>query len=163
MSISRPSCLRAIAQLRRTPWSQLPICRRSVTSIFLLSRRSTSTIRKSTNNHSCNYRTITTTTSLTRRPIISSLSSSNFSSQYDLLNPTSTNGLSTPNTLSNSILNTIHPAQRFMQIRTAKRRTFNPSHRVRKRRHGFLSRLRTRTGRKTLNRRMEKGRTTLSH
>ncbi|KAF2456662.1 hypothetical protein BDY21DRAFT_287141, partial [Lineolata rhizophorae] len=32
-------------------------------------------------------------------------------------------------------------------------RTFNPSHRVRKRRHGFLARARTKAGRKILNRR----------
>ncbi|TKA27740.1 hypothetical protein B0A50_04841 [Salinomyces thailandicus] len=47
--------------------------------------------------------------------------------------------------------------------RGAKRDTFNPSHRVRKRRHGFLARLRTRTGRKVLLRRKLKGRNTLSH
>jgi large subunit ribosomal protein L34 len=34
---------------------------------------------------------------------------------------------------------------------------------VRKRRHGFLSRIRTRKGRATLKRRRAKGRSTLSH
>lgn len=56
-----------------------------------------------------------------------------------------------------------NPAQTLIQVRGAKRDTFNPSHRVRKRRHGFLARLRTRTGRKVLARRKAKGRNTLSH
>jgi large subunit ribosomal protein L34 len=51
----------------------------------------------------------------------------------------------------------------LLQVRGAKRDTFNPSHVVRKRRHGFLSRIRTRTGRMTLKRRRAKGRSTLSH
>lgn len=57
----------------------------------------------------------------------------------------------------------LHPSAACMQVRNAKRDTFNPSHRVRKRRHGFLSRLRTRTGRNTLKRRRLKRRSTLSH
>ena len=44
------------------------------------------------------------------------------------------------------------------QVRTAIRNTYNPSHRVRKRRHGFLARLHSRTGRKILKRRRKKGR-----
>ncbi|KAF4629902.1 hypothetical protein G7Y89_g8247 [Cudoniella acicularis] len=36
-----------------------------------------------------------------------------------------------------------HPAMEAMQVRCAPRNTFNPSHFVRKRRHGFLARLRT--------------------
>lgn len=51
----------------------------------------------------------------------------------------------------------------LLQVRGAKRDTFNPSHRVRKRRHGFLARLRSRTGRMVLMRRKLKGRNTLSH
>ncbi|EMC91400.1 hypothetical protein BAUCODRAFT_80460, partial [Baudoinia panamericana UAMH 10762] len=51
----------------------------------------------------------------------------------------------------------------LLQVRGAKRDTFNPSHRVRKRRHGFLARLRSRTGRMVLKRRRAKGRNTLSH
>lgn len=51
----------------------------------------------------------------------------------------------------------------LLQVRGAKRDTFNPSHRVRKRRHGFLARLRTRTGRMVLKRRRAKGRNTMSH
>jgi large subunit ribosomal protein L34 len=45
------------------------------------------------------------------------------------------------------------------QIRCGPRDTYNPSHIVRKRRHGFLTRLRT----KMLMRRLVKGRTNLSH
>lgn len=56
-----------------------------------------------------------------------------------------------------------HPSLASIQVRNGPRDTFNPSHRVRKRRHGFLSRLRTRNGRKTLKRRKAKGRSTLSH
>lgn len=49
------------------------------------------------------------------------------------------------------------------QIRGAKRDTYNPSHVVRKRRHGFLARVKSRTGRRILKRRRAKGRNTLSH
>ncbi|EME39246.1 hypothetical protein DOTSEDRAFT_179696 [Dothistroma septosporum NZE10] len=55
------------------------------------------------------------------------------------------------------------PGLSILQVRGAKRDTFKPSHVVRKRRHGFLSRLRTRTGRMILKRRRMKGRNTLSH
>ncbi|KAL2833446.1 ribosomal protein L34-domain-containing protein [Aspergillus cavernicola] len=43
-----------------------------------------------------------------------------------------------------------------------RRSTYNPSRRVQKRRHGFLSRLRTKNGRKIFTRRREKGRKNLS-
>ncbi|KAH8804633.1 60S ribosomal protein-like protein L34 [Xylogone sp. PMI_703] len=56
-----------------------------------------------------------------------------------------------------------HPALGSTQVRCGPRNTFNPSHFVRKRRHGFLSRLRTRKGRMTLQRRRAKRRSTLSH
>ncbi|KAF2280925.1 uncharacterized protein EI97DRAFT_409270 [Westerdykella ornata] len=56
-----------------------------------------------------------------------------------------------------------HPALGSMQIRAGPRDTYNPSHFVRKRRHGFLSRLRTKKGRKLLMRRIKKGRWNLSH
>jgi large subunit ribosomal protein L34 len=56
-----------------------------------------------------------------------------------------------------------HPVLGMMQVRCGPRDTFNPSHFVRKRRHGFLSRIRTRKGRATLLRRKLKKRSTLSH
>ena len=56
-----------------------------------------------------------------------------------------------------------HPAIGMTQVRCGPRNTFSPSHFVRKRRHGFLSRLRTRKGRATLQRRKSKRRNTLSH
>jgi large subunit ribosomal protein L34 len=56
-----------------------------------------------------------------------------------------------------------HPGLGSMQIRCGPRDTYNPSHLVRKRRHGFLSRIRTKKGRKTLMRRVKKGRWNLSH
>ncbi|RKF61225.1 hypothetical protein OnM2_044043c [Erysiphe neolycopersici] len=58
---------------------------------------------------------------------------------------------------------TSHPGFSSIQIRCGPRNTFNPSHFVRKRRHGFLSRVRTRKGRMTLLRRKTKKRNTLSH
>ncbi|KAI1689748.1 Ribosomal protein L34 [Pyrenophora tritici-repentis] len=56
-----------------------------------------------------------------------------------------------------------HPGLGSMQIRCGPRDTYNPSHLVRKRRHGFLSRIRTKKGRKLLMRRLKKGRWNLSH
>ncbi|TVY39863.1 50S ribosomal protein [Lachnellula occidentalis] len=56
-----------------------------------------------------------------------------------------------------------HPSMNSTQIRCAGRNTFNPSHFVRKRRHGFLARLKSRTGRMMLKRRRAKKRSTLSH
>lgn len=55
------------------------------------------------------------------------------------------------------------PGLALLQVRGAKRDTYDPSHRVRKRRHGFLSRLRSKNGRNTLKRRKLRGRNTLSH
>ncbi|EOA80675.1 hypothetical protein ACJQWK_10012 [Exserohilum turcicum] len=56
-----------------------------------------------------------------------------------------------------------HPGLGSLQLRCGPRDTYNPSHLVRKRRHGFLSRLRTRKGRKTIMRRLNKGRWNISH
>ena len=56
-----------------------------------------------------------------------------------------------------------HPALSTTQVRCGPRNTFSPSHFVRKRRHGFLSRVKTRKGRATLQRRKSKKRSTLSH
>lgn len=55
------------------------------------------------------------------------------------------------------------PSGTLLQVRGAKRDTYDPSHRVRKRRHGFLSRLKSKNGRNTLKRRKLRGRMTLSH
>ncbi|CAI6341662.1 unnamed protein product [Periconia digitata] len=57
----------------------------------------------------------------------------------------------------------LHPALGSTQIRCGPRDTYNPSHIVRKRRHGFLARIRTKKGRKLLMRRLKKGRWNLSH
>lgn len=56
-----------------------------------------------------------------------------------------------------------HPSLASIQVRNGPRDTYNPSHRVRKRRHGFLARVRTRKGTMILKRRKLKGRSTLSH
>ncbi|KAF2842771.1 hypothetical protein M501DRAFT_993534 [Patellaria atrata CBS 101060] len=56
-----------------------------------------------------------------------------------------------------------HPSLAGIQVRNGPRATYDPSHRVRKRRHGFLARLRSRTGRKILKRRRARGRICLSH
>lgn len=45
----------------------------------------------------------------------------------------------------------------------APRNTYRPSHRKRKRKHGYLSRVKTRTGQQILKRRRQKGRVNLSH
>ncbi|KAH6612734.1 ribosomal protein L34-domain-containing protein [Boeremia exigua] len=55
------------------------------------------------------------------------------------------------------------PAFAGVQIRCGPRDTYNPSHFVRKRRHGFLNRLRSKKGRKLLMRRLTRGRWNLSH
>ncbi|KAF1993068.1 hypothetical protein P154DRAFT_557904 [Amniculicola lignicola CBS 123094] len=57
----------------------------------------------------------------------------------------------------------MHPGMMSMQIRCGPRDTYNPSHLVRKRRHGFLSRLKTKNGRKMIMRRLKKKRWSLSH
>lgn len=57
----------------------------------------------------------------------------------------------------------LHPALRSLQVRNGPRNTFDPSHRVRKRRAGFLARKKTRGGRAVLKRRQLKGRKSLSH
>jgi large subunit ribosomal protein L34 len=56
-----------------------------------------------------------------------------------------------------------HPALAGIQVRNGPRNTYDPSHRVRKRRHGFLARKKSRTGRAILVRRRVKKRSTLSH
>ncbi|KAI1084120.1 hypothetical protein F5B20DRAFT_576264 [Whalleya microplaca] len=59
---------------------------------------------------------------------------------------------------------TAHPALAGVQIRCGPRPTMARTSRlIRKRRHGFLSRIRTRNGRKTLQRRRDKKRSMLSN
>ncbi|KAF8920000.1 ribosomal protein L34-domain-containing protein, partial [Mucidula mucida] len=70
--------------------------------------------------------------------------------------------------LSPSILPTLSQSSPILgslqQLRFVKYGTeYQPSQRKRKRRHGFLARLRSRTGRKILLRRQAKGRKYLSH
>jgi len=55
------------------------------------------------------------------------------------------------------------PILASIQVRCGPRDTYNMTHFVRKRRHGFLSRIRTRKGRALLARRRAKGRKNLSH
>lgn len=64
---------------------------------------------------------------------------------------------------TSTTLTTPNPAVLSLQVRNHRRATYKPSHRVRKRRHGFLSRVKTRTGRAMLKRRRAKGRHRLSH
>ncbi|KAL4808990.1 ribosomal protein L34-domain-containing protein [Aspergillus unguis] len=69
-----------------------------------------------------------------------------------------------------SALSQLHSQSQNQQVRSFSasaslagwRPTFRPSRRVQKRRHGFLSRLRTKNGRKILTRRKTKGRNNLS-
>ncbi|KAK8165865.1 ribosomal protein L34-domain-containing protein [Phyllosticta citribraziliensis] len=56
-----------------------------------------------------------------------------------------------------------HPAVLATQVRCGPRDTYNPSNLKRKRKHGFLSRIRTRKGRKMIARRKSKGRLNMSH
>lgn len=87
---------------------------------------------------------------------------STFTSSPGLAVPTSTTSIITATaTIAPRI--SLHPALRSLQVRNGPRNTFDPSHRVRKRRAGFLARKRTRGGRAVLKRRMLKGRKSLSH
>ena len=100
--------------------------------------------------------------SLTRTPIRPSTQS---------LLPSSSLALSPPAPSIGSVLSTLdilpkistHPALQTLQVRNGPRNTYDPSHRVRKRRAGFLARKRSRTGRNILVRRRQKRRSTLSH
>ncbi|PGH32884.1 ribosomal protein L34 [[Emmonsia] crescens] len=71
----------------------------------------------------------------------------------------------TTGTLSSSVLSSPGATSRPFSSSAAlgaKRNTFNPSRRVQKRRHGFLARLKTHSGRKILARRRARGRKYLS-
>ncbi|THW15297.1 hypothetical protein D6D24_05038 [Aureobasidium pullulans] len=75
--------------------------------------------------------------------------------------PTSTLSLNT--TLELPTLPASSTTLTLLQARGPKRDTFDPSHRVRKRRSGFLARIRSRNGRNLVKRRRLKKRSTLSH
>lgn len=78
-------------------------------------------------------------------------------------------GLAAPPTTITGVIDTLasrisaSPALQALQVRNGPRDTFDPSHRVRKRRAGFLTRNGCRTGRAILKRRRLKGRKNLSH
>lgn len=144
-------CLRCTRRLACSlPWPRyqshaLPKSLPSKRSVFLPSPAQRS---KPHLIHLSNFRTYTTLP-LTRPRILSSptsLTSSKTSPTLDLLPKIST-----------------HPSLLATQLRNGPRNTYDPSHRVRKRRHGFLSRKKSRTGRATLVRRRQKRRSTLSH
>ncbi|KAF2740536.1 hypothetical protein EJ04DRAFT_455763 [Polyplosphaeria fusca] len=91
-----------------------------------------------------------------------------------ILQPTSTLAPSTQPSATSSVLPSpetldilpkisSHPGLASLQIRCGPRDTYNPSHLVRKRRHGWLARIKTKNGRKMLMRRILKGRWNLSH
>ncbi|KAK6529045.1 hypothetical protein TWF694_004265 [Orbilia ellipsospora] len=65
-----------------------------------------------------------------------------------------------PSIISPSQSSSILP---LTQTRGHRRKTYNPSHIVRKRRFGFLARLRSKTGKNIIKRRKEKGRKALTH
>ncbi|EUC44543.1 hypothetical protein COCMIDRAFT_97949 [Bipolaris oryzae ATCC 44560] len=94
-----------------------------------------------------------------RRPLVPVT----YSSPSTLAPPGTSSSLASPETLDLVGRISAHPALGSTQIRCGPRDTYNPSHLVRKRRHGFLSRLRTKKGRKMIMRRLKKGRWNISH
>ena len=97
------------------------------------------------------------------RPLLQSSPSSVLPSS--LLNPWFRSALSNPLSSPVPLLSqTLSPTSQFQQLRFKARGTeYQPSQRVRKRRHGFLARKKTPGGRSILVRRREKGRRFLSH
>ncbi|EMD85105.1 hypothetical protein COCC4DRAFT_153866 [Bipolaris maydis ATCC 48331] len=94
-----------------------------------------------------------------RRPLVPAT----YSPPSTLAPPGSSSSFANPETLDLVGRISAHPALGSTQIRCGPRDTYNPSHLVRKRRHGFLSRLRTKKGRKMIMRRLKKGRWNISH
>ncbi|KAH9878640.1 hypothetical protein IAQ61_001912 [Plenodomus lingam] len=82
---------------------------------------------------------------------------------HTLLPPPGTLSTTPPATLDLAGKISAHPGLGSIQIRCGPRDTYNPSHVVRKRRHGFLSRIRTKKGRKMIMRRLKKGRWNICH
>ncbi|KAI4760046.1 hypothetical protein E4T52_01534 [Aureobasidium sp. EXF-3400] len=85
------------------------------------------------------------------------------SSRRPTLPTTPTSTLSLNTTLELPTLPAASTTLTLLQARGPKRDTFDPSHRVRKRRSGFLARIRSRNGRNLIKRRLLKKRSTLSH
>ncbi|KAF1815675.1 hypothetical protein P152DRAFT_511791 [Eremomyces bilateralis CBS 781.70] len=108
-------------------------------------------------------RTLTVLTA--RRPLFPSSPSTSTSISTSLSpSPTPFTPLFTSSSTFLGTAPSTHPSLATQQLRHAPRNTMQRwTHFVRKRRHGFLSRLRTKNGRKTLARRRTKGRSTLSH
>lgn len=110
---------------------------------------------------------IATTTTATTRPFSSALSRISNQQQQQSLQTTTTTSISTFRTSLSSPLASTTALQQSRSFSAsaalgAKRDTYNPSRRVQKRRHGFLARLRTRSGRKVLQRRKLRGKKALS-
>ncbi|KAF3403095.1 hypothetical protein DPV78_004356 [Talaromyces pinophilus] len=98
--------------------------------------------------------------------LFSSISSiSSISPKRPILPPTNTNTttttMATTTSAMTALLNQIRSFSASASL-AGKRATYRPSRLVQKRRHGFLARLRTRTGRKIIMRRRLKGRKDLS-
>ncbi|TKX25202.1 putative ribosomal protein L34 [Elsinoe australis] len=85
------------------------------------------------------------------------------SSQLEISTSPVLSALTTQSQTTSSTLPPQNGPGPLLLVRGAKRDTYDPSHRVRKRRHGFLARLRSRTGKKMINRRRTKGRVSISH
>ncbi|KAF3105603.1 hypothetical protein TWF569_002660 [Orbilia oligospora] len=127
-----------------------------MTVLTLLRRPAISCLRSTASSSSRRtftslLRTPTTITTLQTRPTL-------HSSPTSLL-PQTTSSTSSQTTSTSLLL----PLQGLTQTRGHRRKTYNPSHIVRKRRFGFLARLRSKTGKNILKRRKAKGRKMLTH
>ncbi|KAH8663954.1 hypothetical protein BX600DRAFT_287510 [Xylariales sp. PMI_506] len=143
--------------------------RPSTPSIRVALSRATNCIRTSPLNQTAvSKRTFTSLPTL-RPTILPKYSSSVFRSSTPTtsLAPTTSTAIETSSgevldIVSKSAITT-HPSFGGLQVRCGPRPTMARSSRlIRKRRHGFLSRVQSRTGRRTLQRRRTKGRHSLS-